>query len=60
MRPKYKMNINHIDSKHGIHKLERDGFTREQIIATMYKETKGAKQSERTELIQNLYDRAKD
>lgn len=57
MRPKYKLNINHIDSKSGIHKLERDGFTREQIIATMYKETKGASKEERTKLVQNLYDR---
>lgn len=55
---KYKININHLDSKHGIHRLERDGFSREKIIKTMYKITEGMSTPQRTELMNRLYDRS--
>lgn len=55
--PKYKLTIAHIDKASNIHKLERDGFTREQITKVMYKETEGASRQERTQIISKLYDR---
>lgn len=56
-RPKYKININHLDSRHGIAKLERDGFSRETIMKTMYKETDGMAQQDRTKFVERLFDR---
>lgn len=55
--PKYKINLNHLETRHGIAKLERDGFTRETIMKTMYKETDGMKQQDRTQLVSKLFDR---
>lgn len=43
-----------------IKKLERDGFNREDIHKTLYKETEGASVKERTDIISKLYDRRKD
>ncbi len=54
---KYKISITDLDTRHGIHKLTRDGFTREQIIREMYNKTDGMHQQERTNLVQKLYDR---
>ncbi len=54
---KYKLTIADIDRASNIHKLERDGFTKEQIHKTMYKETEGLSQQERTKIISKLYDR---
>lgn len=50
----------HIDKASNIHKLERDGFSKEQIHKVMYKETAGASQREREQIISKLYDRQKD
>ena len=54
---KYKLTINEIEKQSNCHKLERDGFTKEQIMKTMYKETEGASQREREQIISKLYDR---
>jgi hypothetical protein len=56
-KTKYKLTINEIEKASNIHKLERDGFTREQISKTMYKETDGASQQYRQEIMSRLYDR---
>ena len=53
----YKININHLEQKHGIARLERDGFSREQIMKTMYKETQGMKKTDRTKLVKELFNR---
>jgi len=55
--PKYKLTMAHIDKASNITKLERDGFTKEQIHKTMYAETSGASQREREQIISKLYDR---
>lgn len=55
--PKYKLTINDIERSGGIAKLERDGFKREQIMKTMYKETAGAPQDVRTEIVDKLFNR---
>lgn len=55
--PKYKLTINEIERSGNIAKLERDGFTREQISKTMYKETAGASQQERTKIMSELFER---
>lgn len=54
---KYKLTLNDIDKASNIHKLERDGFSKETIHKVMYKETEGASQQERTRIIEKLYDR---
>jgi hypothetical protein len=55
--PKYKLTINEIEKSGNIKKLERDGFSRETIMKTMYRETSGASQSDREKIIGKLYDR---
>ena len=55
---KYKISINDIERKGGIAKLEKDGFSREQIIKKMYHLTDGASQSQRTDMVNKLYNRA--
>lgn len=57
MTTKYTLKMRDIDTRSNIHKLERDGFTKEQIFKTMYKETVGASKQERTEIISKLFDR---
>ena len=57
--PKYKLTMAHIDTVSNVHKLERDGFTKEQIHKVMYRETAGATQREREQIISKLYDRQK-
>ena len=56
-RPKYKITINHLEQSAGIHKLERDGFKREDIVREMYRQTDGANTQERTRIMEKLYDR---
>ena len=58
MRPKYKMTLKDLETRHNVAKLERDGFDRRQIIKEMYKLTDGAPQTLRTELVSKLYDRS--
>ena len=55
--PKYKLTINEIEKQSNCHKLERDGFSKEQIHKVMYRETAGASQREREQIINRLYDR---
>jgi len=54
---KYRLTISHIENEGNCAKLERDGFTREKIMKTMYKETDGASTQERRAMIKNLYKR---
>ncbi len=54
---KYRLTMNDIEKASNIHKLERDGFSKETIMKTMYKETAGASQREREQIISKLYDR---
>ena len=56
---KYKISINDLERQGGIAKLERDGFTKEQISKSMYKQTEGMPQRERQDLMSKLYDRRK-
>lgn len=55
--PKYKIGINDLEQRHNIAKLERDGFKREEIHKTMYRETEGMNTQDRRKLMQTLYDR---
>lgn len=57
MSHKYRLTFKDIDRTGGIARLDCDGFNRHEIHDIMYKETKGAKQSERTEIIEKLYNR---
>tara|TARA_R110000868_G_scaffold177028_6_gene415278 strand:+ start:819 stop:998 length:180 start_codon:yes stop_codon:yes gene_type:complete len=55
---KYKPTITDYETRHGIAKLERDGFSREQIMKGMYKQTEGMPQEKRIELVTKLFDRS--
>lgn len=55
--PKYKLTLKMIETVGEIAKLERDGFTREQISKTMYRETDGASQDYRNKIFTNLHER---
>ncbi len=57
MSKKYKLNEQLLDTKSGITKLEKDGFSRTEIVDYMYKETPGLNASQRRKIISNLYDR---
>jgi hypothetical protein len=56
MATKYKISEKDF-TKHGIAKLERDGFTRETIMKTMYEMTPGVSQKDRTKLVQDTFNR---
>lgn len=56
---KYKPTLRDFEQPGGIAKLERDGFSREQIHKHMYKLTDGASRQDREKIMSNLYDRQK-
>lgn len=56
-KPKYKITEQHLDTKHGIAKLTRDGFTREQISKSMYAHAGTLNASEARSIFKKLYDR---
>lgn len=58
MTTKYKITEQHLDTKHGIAKLERDGFKREDISRALYSHTPGVSQAERTRIMERLHDRS--
>lgn len=57
MATKYRINERHLSDKHGIARLERDGFSRDQISKAVYANTPGCTTQERRELVKNLFDR---
>lgn len=57
-RPKYNISIRDLETKHSINKLERDGFSRENIIDSLYKLTEGASQELRTKMVEKVFDRS--
>lgn len=54
---KYKITINELEKQGSVHKLERDGFKREDIVREMYKLSDGASTQERERIMQKVYDR---
>jgi hypothetical protein len=56
-KPKYIINEKQISEQHGIKRLERDGFSREQIMKSMYNLTPGVSQGERTKMVKELFNR---
>lgn len=55
---KYKISLSDLESRHSINKLERDGFTRHDIIKSLYEKTDGASQEIRTKMATMIYDRS--
>lgn len=55
--PKYKLTMNDIERHGGAARLERDGFSRETIMKTIYKHTEGSTQQHREQIVSKLYDR---
>ena len=56
MSTKYEIKEKHLET-HGIKRLERDGFSREVIMKSMYNLTPGVSQKERTEMVKDLFNR---
>ena len=48
-----------LEQKGGAAKLERDGYSREQIMKTMHYKTEGCSVDEKRDLVSNLFDRSK-
>jgi DNA-binding transcriptional MerR regulator len=57
MATKYRIQPSHLEERHGIARLERDGFSREDISKALYKHTEGSNQQNRTEIMKKLHDR---
>lgn len=55
--PKYRISEKHISEKHGIARLERDGFSRPEIMKKVYDLTPGVSQVERTAMVKELFNR---
>jgi hypothetical protein len=52
---KYRITEHHITQPGYIDKLKRDGYTRSEIMQTMYKVTDGATQDQRTKIVSELF-----
>lgn len=53
----YRITENHIDSRNGIEKLERDGFSRYEITKAIHESLTGASRKESRDVAEKLYDR---
>lgn len=56
-KPKYQIQPHHLEERHGIARLERDGFVRQDISRALYNHTDGADQRLRTDIMKKLHDR---
>ncbi len=56
---KYKISLNDLERHGGIEKLKRDGFTREDISKSLYRETNGADQRTRENIMSKLHDKGR-
>jgi hypothetical protein len=52
---KYRITEHHITQPGGVEKMKRDGYTRSEIMQTMYKVTSGASKDERSKLVSDLF-----
>lgn len=52
---KYRITEHHITQPGGVEKMKRDGYTRSEIMQTMYKVTSGASTDERTKIVSELF-----
>jgi len=55
--PKYKITANMLQSKGNIRQLESDGFSREVIMKSLHKETRGANTQQKRDIVQKLFNR---
>jgi hypothetical protein len=54
---KNKISINDLEKRGMIEKFDRQGVNRETLMKSLYRETDGMKQQDRTKLVQKLFDR---
>jgi len=52
---KYRITEHHITQPGGVEKMKRDGYSRSEIMQTMYKVTSGASKDERSKLVSDLF-----
>lgn len=54
---KNKISINDLEKRGMIEKFDRQRVNRETLMKSLYRETDGMKQQDRTKLVQKLFDR---
>lgn len=52
---KYRITEHHVTQPGGVEKLKRDGYTRSEIMQTMYRVTEGASKDQRTKIVNDLF-----
>jgi hypothetical protein len=52
---KYKITEHHITQPGSVEKMKHDGYTRSEIMQTMYKVTDGANKKERNSIVSELF-----
>ena len=58
-KPKYKITESMLDTRHGISRLEKDGFKREDISKALYAHGAGTiSRDARANIMQKLHDRS--
>lgn len=57
MSTKYKITEHHLDTAHGIKRLESDGFTRQDISRALYDNAGKISPTEARKIMKKLYDR---
>jgi len=57
MTTKYKLKLSDIERNGGIAKLDRDGFTKQQVMQTVHREMRGATRDEKAKVVEKLYNR---
>lgn len=54
---KYRITEHHVTQPGGVEKLKRDGYTRSEIMQTMYCVTEGASKDQRAKIVSDLFKR---
>lgn len=54
---KYRPTINKLEQRGSYHTMQKEGFSKSQIINTLYKETRGASLQERKKIFKNMTEK---
>ncbi len=57
MKKKYTLKLNDLEKQGGSERLQRDGFSRQDISQALYKSTDGANSRDREAIMSKLYDK---
>lgn len=54
---KYRPTINHLERPGAFHAMQKEGFTKSEIVNSLYRETRGASKEERKQIFKNMTDK---